>query len=123
MIQKDKELLLQDLCGRLSYGTNIYYKTSGWEDKNCTLTPQVIDNFLIRRDVIIKPYLRPLSSMTEEEYNELKKISSDYGLAPFKDIHNWTPNYNLIDWLNRKMIDYRGLIEKGLALEAKEDNV
>lgn len=127
MKQEDKELLLQDLCGRLPYGTNIYYKTSGWEDKNCTLTPQVIDNFLIRRDVIIKPYLRPLSSMTEEEYNEMfnefylaqEEFSRDYSNTCFvgKIIGN---DMVRLDWLNKNMFDFRWLIRKGLALEAPE---
>ena len=72
-------------------------------------------------ELYIKPYLRLMSSMTEKEYNELKNISSYYGLAPFEDIHNWTSNYNLIDWLNAHHFDYRALIPKGLALEAKEE--
>ena len=64
----------------------------------------------------IKPYLRPLSSMTEEEKDEYKNlvrgiVVKDYIALPF---------INEVDWLNKKMFDYRELIEKGLALEAPE---
>ncbi len=134
MTQEEKELLLKDLCARLSYGVKCCYDILSGEIKIDTLicTNRVIighgfywDTYFenCNEDIpleAVRPYLRPMSSMTEEEYNELKKISSYYGLAPFEDIHNWTPDYNLIDWLNRKMFDYRDLIPKGLALEAPE---
>lgn len=60
-----------------------------------------------------KPYLRTMSSMTEDEFNEFKELE-------------WSGNFEhlslpLLDWLNKKMFDYRGLIEKGLALEAPKD--
>lgn len=120
--QEEKELLINDLYARLAYSAQICVLCGGFEyDK--TLTYDDVKNYCqlpACSKTIVKLYLRPLSSMTEEEYNELKKISSYYGLAPFEDIHNWTPNYNLIDWLNCKMFDYRGLIGKGFALEAPE---
>lgn len=60
----------------------------------------------------VKPYLRPMSSMTEEEVKEYKHLvafsGSPEGAA------------NFIDWLNKKMFDYRGLIERNLALEAPD---
>lgn len=133
MDEKEYDLLMKDLCDRLPYGVKA--NVSGWdeyrqEEVNIPLRVYSIDTDGYLRfesndyDVIgiehCVLFLRPLSSMTEEEYNELKKISSYYGLAPFEDIHNWTPNYELIDWLNRKMFDYRGLIPMGLALEAPE---
>ena len=55
----------------------------------------------------VKPYLRPMSSMTEEEYQE-------FGY----DVLRYTPRE--LDWLNEHHFDYRGLIEKGLAIEAPE---
>ena len=137
MTQEEKELLLKDICCRLPYGVKVLYE--GWDsDHGCEFNTVedligIDDKFIYtlwrgERDkhsiveplsiMDYKPYLRPLSSMTEDEYNELKEISSYYGLAPFEDIHNWTPNYDLIGWLNAHHFDYRGLIPKGLALEA-----
>ena len=60
----------------------------------------------------IKPYLRPMSSMTEEELDKYEELE---WAGDFE-----TLSLPLLDWLNRKMFDYRGLIEKGLALEAPE---
>lgn len=126
MTQEEKNLLLQDLCGRLPYGVRCSnpYGVSTLQSvdlEDMSLTFDGADDNYYELDRNINPYLRPLSSMTEDEYDELKKISSYYGFAPFEDIHNWTPNFNLIDWLNLHHFDYRGLIEKGLALEAPED--
>ena len=136
MFTEEIDLLLKDICGRLPYGVRVWYKYETWISKKFATSIRLADEkialsskfnkegdwFSVEEagEILIKPYLRPLSSMTEEEYNELRKISSDYGLAPFEDIHNWTPNYNLIDWLNRKMFDFRGLIPKGLAKIAPE---
>lgn len=112
MNKKDKELLLKDLCARLPYGVIV-------EDRNGTHTLNYGNTELYTEH--IKPYLRPLSSMTKEEYEELKEISPYYGFAPFKYIYDWAPNYEMIDWLNAHHFDYRGLIEKGLAIEAPSD--
>lgn len=126
MTQEEKDLVIKDLCGRLPYGVKVDHFGTVKELLGIMPSSEIVmvgyDINDYEDSVIedIKPYLRPLSSMTEEEYNELRKISSDYGLAPFEDIHNWTPNYNLIDWLNRKMFDYQGLIPMGLALKAIE---
>ncbi len=76
-------------------------------------------------DTFIKPYLRPLSSMTEEEKKELMLLfggipDNDYIYKPYTDIP-----YNLfgevVDWFNAHYFDYRGLIDKELALVAPED--
>ena len=112
--EEKKNLLLRDLCARLPYGVKIYYRTAGWEDKNNTLTPQVIDNFLIRSDVVIKPYLRPMSSMTEEEKMKLS-LSQIYAFTHYNEIAK-------IDWLNKHHFDYRGLIDRGFAIEVTDDN-
>jgi hypothetical protein len=61
------------------------------------------------------PYLRPMSSMTEKEKNEYDNIV--YGITNIGSKYKY---YDLVDWLNKKMFDYRGLIEKGLALESPE---
>ena len=119
MTQEARDLVIKDLCARLPYDIVINDEYGDYINVNIynAHIEHLIDRVVSGLDKMV---LRPLSSMTEEEYNELKEISSYYGLASFEDIHNWTPNYNLIDWLNRKMFDYRGLIEKGFVIEAPE---
>lgn len=134
MEQEEKDLLMKDLCSRLPYGVKIQYK--GWDsDHGCEFNTVedligIDDKFIHtlwrgERDkhsiveplsiIDYKPYLRPLSSMTDEEHEEYRKY--------VKEVNGFTYNINcsdLIDWFNRKMFDYRGLIPKGLALEAKD---
>lgn len=65
----------------------------------------------------IKPYLRPMSSMTEEERDEVKKHMKREQIVNVVFYHATEKTY---DWYNAHHFDYRGLIEKGLALEAPE---
>ena len=119
MTQENKELLLKDLCARLPY--NIVINCTEEDDEktnfNCFLAPDMIKDIKSETAYwIIKPYLRPMSSMTEEEKIESLEFAweDDYGrLASYEEN---IPKY--IDWLNKKMFDYRGLIPMGLALEA-----
>lgn len=136
MTQEEKLLLTKDLCARLPYGVKCYVPV-----ENCPmeLTGKRLNYFCFHKDVwgidysheqeividplndannnyIVKPYLRSMSSMTEEEANEFETISE--GLFT-----NDAPEQiwgEVIDWLNVHHFDYRGLIEKGLALEAPE---
>ena len=118
MKQEDKELLLKDLCVRLPYKT--YVKTTkGIGYVYAINTSQLIELSVANDSEYwskvfnideIKPYLRPMSSMTEEEYDELCECTKSKFIGDSKEI----------DWLNAHHFDYRGLIEKGLALEAKE---
>ena len=100
MKQEEKELLLKDLCARLPYGVvvkdrnGVHILTSG--------NTEFID--LFNGKCNIKPYLFPLSSMTEKQKIELTCIiDSDYAK---------------IDWYNKNHFDYRGLIPKDLANDA-----
>jgi hypothetical protein len=107
----DKELLLKDLCARLPYGVIV-------QDRNGIhpLTPgntEFVDLFSGKCN--IKPFLRPMSSMTDEE----KKQYDVFCLSPYLGIDEETAS-NFIDWLNAHHFDYRELIEKGLAIEAPE---
>jgi hypothetical protein len=122
MTQEDKELLLKDLCARLPYND---YKVQIKDEEDdipqiSKLVPSCVNDIKYCVIASIKPYLRPLSSMTEEEYEELKYVEPYYDLAPFELIGDWGPNVEVLDWLNEHHFDYRGLIEKGLALEAPE---
>jgi hypothetical protein len=127
MTQEERELLRKDLCARLHYGVKVHLSRKHNRHEEDT----VLNNVIITKDGLvvsniigynyflseIKPYLRPMSSMTEEE----KKIYSNFFIS--KEIDNFDfdiPNYDTIDWLNAHHFDYRGLIEKGLALEAKD---
>ena len=115
MTQEDKQLLLKDLCARLPYGVKVRLDTSdkafdtdlvGLPSSN-TVNIHDKENYETIEECFIgniKPYLRPISSMTEEEVKEFVEFSVD-----------------AIDWLNAYHFDYRGLIEKGLALEASKD--
>lgn len=132
MTKEDKDLLLKDLSGRLTYGVHFisYRVVYGAIDITYLDNEKmmgIIEDTLISQSGSfsvdkVKPYLRPMSSMTEEEYKELKEISEYYGFVPFKYIDDWCPNYDMTDWLNAHHFDYRGLIEKGLAIEVTEDN-
>ena len=118
MITEEKQLLLKDLCARLPYNVVIRC-TDNDTDYKCFLTTDILNELLHNiKYYDYKPYLRPMSSMTEEEYKELKSISSYYGFAPYEYISDWCPNYEMIDWLLKHHFDFRGLIEKCLALEA-----
>ena len=109
MTQENKELLLKDLCARLPYGVKINIKSDYTREMEDTkLTPYHLDGLGYNVEYRnLRPYLRPKSSMTEEEYQE-------FGY----DILRYTPRE--FDWLNAHHFDYRGLIEKGLALEAPD---
>ena len=123
MTNEDKKLLLIDLSARLHYGVKgiITYDKS-----NTTFTVEGIDNNVLHLSDAeecyvedFKPYLRPMSSMTEEEYKDL--CNSCTWLWFKNDLRTVTHgDYKCYDWLNAHHFDYRGLIEKGLALEAPE---
>ena len=121
MTQEEKQLLFQDLCGRLPYNTMITVNDGKYR-KDVKLHPHYIFDWDAERwDA--KPYLRPMSSMTGKEWME-------YCDACVEDEKSWvwagkeykfTPVTHREEFLNSHHFDYRGLIEKGLALEAPED--
>lgn len=119
MAQEEKELLLKDLSARLPYGVKIlYYKTSYGAT---TLIERDIESFRKGFCNILIPYLRPLSSMTEEEKNDyLNTFKKSIIGTDEEDGRVWT--VDSIDYLNANHFDYRGLIEKGLAIAVTEEN-
>lgn len=125
MKKEDEELLFKELCTRLAYRTMVKCNTDGRHEFDEWLSEMHIMNFY---QFETKPYLRPLSSMTEEEYDELEVLAHGcdcvlhtYFWHPIKfDAKFKTYNLEVFDWLNAHHFDYRGLIEKGLALEAPE---
>jgi len=142
MTQEEKELLLKDLCARFPYKIKIYCGTVRQyhiiqclfideEDGHC----DIMDDFGLTYTIEdVKPYLRSLSSMTDEEKKELSKkyvwniwsgqVQIRYHRQGLWDDETECPTeeyITLFNWLNAHYFDYRGLIEKGLALEAPED--
>ena len=109
MEQKDKELLLKDLCARLPYGVIVNY--NGIDDY--TLSIKLLSTHYVEK---MKPYLRPMSSMTEEEKKEYDhRLECMFYDTMYDDAF-------AIDWLNTNHFDYRGLIEKGLAISTDDFN-
>ena len=147
MTQEDKELILIDLCARLPYRVKVKHKTQDfsstllWVDTERLSAGIKADKIGVGSDwgniEFIKPYLRPMSSMTKEEYVYFMSIY-DMNLRSYEiqkmiyenlihsniiDIVNTSGKYsNKIDWLNAHHFDYRGLIERGLAIAVTKDN-
>ena len=115
MAQKDEQLLLKDLCARLSYGVKVQYNNEIYNIDYISALYMEVKLDIPANYTIgifeIKPYLRPMSSMTEEEKERYHELCDSYYGIYFDSI-------NSIDWLNAHHFDYRGLIEKGLALKA-----
>ena len=116
MKQEDKELLLKDLCARLPYRCT-YKASRGITHWNkLILCPATIDKIIDDYYTEIKPYFRPMSSMTDEEEKELRIYwNEDFA----KGLYPCYPKTT--DFYLSHHFDYRGLIEKGLALEAPEN--
>ena len=127
MTEDEKKLLLKDLCGRLTSHTiiQVYYEEmSGSGTFNEELWGVEIESPVVnfRGLDYIKPYLRPMSTMTEEEKSEFANFAC-VNLCPmmFTDKLTLDNESKMFDWLNAHHFDYHGLIEKGLAFEAPED--
>ena len=125
MTQGEKKLVIKDLCGRLPYGVIIQIN----DGLKGTYDSQLVQVFCDRvscsvsarnplKECIcidsVKPYLRPLSSMTEEE-------KSQYNFYLTRIMFGYDASL-LIDWLNKKMFDFRGLIPKDLAISTEVFN-
>ena len=123
MSKEDKQLVLIDLSSRLLYGVKGIIT---FDKSNTTFTVEGIDNNVLHLSDAeecyvedFKPYLRPMSSMTEKELKEYNKIVEDDAVHSGTK-NSYKPMYKHINWLNENHFDYRGLIDKGLALEAPE---
>lgn len=137
MTQEDKELLLKDLSARLPYGVKVQYKGNKYD-----LTEMHKDgrtylgsynsiygdwHCCFEFEIYPIPYLRPMSSMTEEEKKEYNKtcIAKFRKAGPGYTYDGWWEYYDTItsfDYLNANHFDYRGLIPKGLAIEVTKEN-
>ena len=144
MAQEDKNLLLTDLCARLPYRPKVkigeYYDYIVIGIDLLNEKPIFVELYGNRIEVScenVQPILRSMSSMTEEEFENLKEYSElKYEQLDLASFQNGTykcldfylsevPSYVVIlvfDWLNTHHFDYRGLIERGLAIAVTEEN-
>jgi hypothetical protein len=146
MTQEEKELLLKDLSARLPYGIKLQvrldYGDNSHKEGIYDADIDAITSYNIEvtyydanmggkaRDWTfmyeeVKPYLRPMSSMTEEEKKEYHNLCYEEEREEF-EFGEWVTRVyyhntiESIDWLNAHHFDFRGLILKGLAIEAPE---
>ena len=134
LTQDELQVLKADLCSRLPYGGitiklgDYDYIVHGYNSKDSQPVkihfyknndPELVyDLSVYLKDY--RPYLRPLSSMTDEEREEFRHMGGIIGYDPVNDIYAISAfSPEAYDWLNKKGFDYRGLIEKGLAIEKK----
>lgn len=131
MTQEHKELLIKDLCARLPYGVKFMYNKNIYTTKGLDLiiTDEGDWEYAVTAKGIvpieidfIKPYLFPISSMTEEQYDQLY-IDSRVKNDSIDILDALANDMDAIDWLNKNLFDYRGLIEKGLAIDATGLNI
>jgi hypothetical protein len=150
MTQEEKQILSTDLCARLMHRVKCFVPV---ENRIMELTGKRLNYFCFHKEewgydyshefevvldplndsrnrYIVKPYLRPMSSMTEEEKNELYTAIDWYGeIDETGNVYTKGQEkvyremfYEYTDWLNAHHFDYRGLIEKGLAIEVTKEN-
>jgi hypothetical protein len=150
MTQEEKQILSTDLCARLMHRVKCFVPV---ENRIMELTGKRLNYFCFHKEewgydyshefevvldplndsrnrYIVKPYLRPMSSMTEEEKNELYTAIDWYGeIDETGNVYTKGQEkvyremfYEYTDWLNAHHFDYRGLIEKWLAIEVTKEN-
>jgi hypothetical protein len=143
MKQYLKDLLLKDLCARLPYGVKAVLKQTNCHDSTKhKVNEKDIYSFRTGRSLEedygqhdyykvivtdIKPYLFPLSSMTEEQKEELENLGWYFDnfeihnvsecLGAYREYVAHSDCFALIDWLNKNHFDYRNLINKNLAID------
>lgn len=145
MTQEEKELLIKDLCSRLPYGVKAYIKywsklgqkyyegvyTVGsvypsLNDIYAYTENGSVEVILGHDDYFIKPYLFPMSSMTEEQHREYRKVCDlDMTILENRPMKGepFPAMYNSQDWLDAHHFDYRGLIPMELANDATGLNI
>lgn len=122
MTQEEKDLLLKDLCAMLPYGVKIQYDIYGIQD----LTIDKLNAYIKGRKNI-KPYLRPLTSLTDDELKYLDDLGMK--IAPFSQVMEipFCKISDLIDFFYANHLDYRGtflngLIDQDLAISTEIHN-
>lgn len=121
--QHDKDLLYLDICARLPHGVIVNiegYNISKLKgiDSSTISTDRGI-NYPLR---LVKPYLRPLSNLTQKERNKFCDIGGVISHRPDGKLYLVAYLPEALDYLNSIHVDYRGMIEKGLAIEVTDEN-
>lgn len=128
MTQEQKELLLKDVCPRLPYKLvcEVKFRENGvYKTSNMVLDGIFRDDayFISQNGTVYssnyKPYLFPVSSMTEEQMEEYAHILVMCGTLEGSQLMRMTVE----DWFNKNHLDFRGLIPMGLALDATDLNI
>ena len=130
MTQNEKELLLKDLCARLPYGIKLHCSSNVM---TCigpyTLNTIVLDRIFNDNTEYVpfnefKPYLFPMSSMTEEQKDEFNAQSLKLQLQVIDDkiMYEKATEFE-VDFYNKHHLDWRGLIPMGLAIDATGLNI
>ena len=126
MTQEDKILLFSDISSKLRYGVVVYIDPcelkDGYSDNDTVkLTPKDVNKIydIIERGVTVKPYLFPTSSMTDEQEKEYRATFEETGN---KDIPLRITK-ETVEWWDKNMFDWLGLIPKGLAIDAIGKNI
>lgn len=147
MTQEQKDLLIKDLCSRLPYNVMVDYESCVYIlneiDPACkdidyiTVRIQDVERLMCAKNVMIeniKPYLFPLSSMTEEQWNNAPRVNLTeftfeslkcgcFTLASYtcdNDLHDLV---EFINWLIENNFDINGLIPNKLAIDATNLNI
>lgn len=134
MTKEEKDLLLKDLCARVPYGVRLLVNShKGIFCGTLVTVSTKLSNTLGEAWIketdealwcdykLFKPYLFPLSSMTEEQRQELESLMEVTTIPVWGDFLSPTPEY--YDWLNKNHFDYRGLIPMDLAINATGLNI
>ena len=118
LTEKEKQLLFIDLCARLPYGVVL---DNGAKLRTIdALTKVISGNGSDRKIEFVKPYLRPMSSMTGEEYREYAQNDTCIIYKEGSLDGQCVTSGDGVDYLNKHHLDYRGLIPMGLALPAPD---
>ena len=135
MVQYEKDLLLKDLCARLPYELKISVNDKVEKVDGVNVLDNTIEygSWLSSEVEEVKPYLFPLSSMTEEQYNEIQTISGKDCMEHMEIEKEWRNNspfthlplyqHRVIEFFHKYHFDYRGLIPMGLAIDATGKNI
>lgn len=130
MTREDKQILLTDLCARLSYGVKVLCLRDfnhDWynlemvdigDNEVYVTTYEPYANRYVEIEAV-KPYLFPLSNMTEEQ----KNVYHSFYVDILRGLITPDNSIKMIDWLTKNHFDYRGLIKKGLAIDCTNLNI
>lgn len=134
MTTEEKNMLLKDLCGRIPYGVKVHFGSEPWtltglfKSEHAGVMVILLPRFPAANAYPntsncplekVKPYLRPMESMTNEEKETYRSLQADAWVGG-----GWVAfdTYSSIDYLNSIHVDFRGMIDKDLAIAVTPEN-